>query len=350
MKILMRIKSNNVRLSGAIIILLLVAIIPLLIQSPYYLDLIIMAIVNAILAMTFIMLLRVGLINLSITAFWGMGAYISAILIVNFHFPFWTSLLITILLTGLIAWGLGFILIGQKITGFSFVILSAVIAMLFTSVVSNIQYLGAYNGFPNIPPPDPINLPFLPEIEFVSKVPFFYLILILFLLVITIYEALNASSIGRAWISTGADPKLAEATGVNTFRYKMLAFVLSSAIAGLAGSFYASYQGYIAPTTFGMWQNINIQVYAILGGVGYAVLGPIIGSGLMTFLTEVLRPISMIAPLITGALLIILILFLPQGLLGLVQYKTIIINKISNISRIPQKILSTLRTAKKFIS
>jgi branched-chain amino acid transport system permease protein len=120
----------------------------------------------------------------------------------------------------------------------------------------------------------------------------------------------------------------------------MFAYILASAIAGLVGSFYASYQGYIAPSAFGMWQNIYIHIYAILGGVGYAILGPIIGSGLMTFLTEVLRPASTIAPLITGALLVILIIFLPQGLLSLLKYKTTIKNWRWNIARMRQAILS----------
>jgi len=331
---------HYIRLFGLIVVSIMVVLIPLFTHSPYYLDLIILIMLNSVLAMTFVMLLRVGLINLSITAFWGMGAYISAILIMNYDFPFWASLPASALVTGAIAWGLGYILIGRRSTGFSFVILSAVMGMLFTIVVSSISFLGGYIGIHNIPPPDPINMPFLPTIIFVSKVQYFYLMLILFVVIILICKALYSSWTGPAWAATGLDHRLAESVGINTFRFRMFAFTLASAIAGLMGSFYASYQGFIAPTTFGMWRNIYIQIYAILGGVGFVVSGPIIGSAVMTFLTEFLRPFNVIAPLITGILLIILIVFLPQGLLGLLQYKNIVTGWRLNTTKTREVILS----------
>jgi branched-chain amino acid transport system permease protein len=312
----MRAKSYG-RAGAVLVALVVAAAIPAVVHSPYYLDLLIMVAVNALLALTFIIMLRVGLINLSITVFWGIGAYASAVLTVKLHWSFWAALPTSTLITAVVALGLGYLMIGHKITGFSFVVLSAVVAMLFTSVISYIKYLGSYSGIPAIPAPAPVKLPFAHVIEFTSKVPFYYLALILAVIVIVVYKVLNASWIGRAWSATGADPRLAESTGVDTFRYKLLAFVLSSAFAGLVGSFYASYQGFIAPNTFGMWQNINVQVFAFLGGVMFPVLGPIVGALIMTFLTEILRPMSSIAPLVSGALLIILVIFLPQGLVGL---------------------------------
>lgn len=333
--------SRHTKLTAIVVAVVIYALIPLFVDSPYYLDLLIIIIVHAVLAMTFIMLLRNGMINLGIAAFWGVGAYASTILVMKFGLSFWLSLPLSAVITGVIAFGLGYILIGSGSTGFGFIILSAVIGMLFSVVVGNISYLGGYNGISNVPPPESINLPFLPEIVFGpnNKVPYFYLALVLLLLIIVVFKALYSSRIGRAWTAIGLNPRLAESIGVNIFRYKMLAFVAASAAVGLIGSFFAHYEGFVTPNTYGMWINIYIQIYAILGGIGYAILGPLVGSGLMTAIPELMRVTTVIAPIITGTLLILLILFLPRGLLDLVDRRREILEK---SVRLGKTILSAL--------
>jgi branched-chain amino acid transport system permease protein len=207
--------------------------------------------------------------------------------------------------------------------------------MLFNVLVGNISYLGAWDGIPHIPPPSPIKLPFLPAVEFVSRVPFFYLGMLIFLIIILISNAFYESWPGRAWRATGMSPRLAESIGVNIFRYKLSSFVVSSTLCGLIGSFFAHYHGFVIPVSFGMWQNIYVQIYAILGGIGNATLGPIVGSLVMTFFPEFIRPIREFAPIFTGILLVLLILFLPEGLLGLGKYQ-------NNIPKIRKAIGSLL--------
>jgi branched-chain amino acid transport system permease protein len=296
-------------------------------------DLFIIVLVNAMLAIAFLLSLRPGLINMSLPAFWGMGGYISTILVVNFHISFWLSLPLTVILSGIIAYGLGWILIGSGSSGFTFVMLTNVIGMLFAVLVGNIAYLGGYNGISNIPPPNPIHLPFLPVIEFTSKVEFFFLVLALFIVVLLISYAFYRSWSGRAWTAVGLSPRLAESIGINLFNYKMSALVVCSCICALTGVFYAHYEAFIIPDTFNMWQNIYIQIYAILGGIGYAVVGPLIGALVMTWFPEFMRIASLIAPIITGVVLILLILFLPRGLLGLLEYRIAFSNKIASLGR-----------------
>jgi branched-chain amino acid transport system permease protein len=338
-----QITTRHIKLIGSIVVVILFALIPLFIHSPYYLDLPITVIVNAILAMTFIMMLRTGLISLGIVAFWGVGAYASAILVMKLGLSFWLSLPASALITGVIALGIGALLIGSGSGGLAFVMLSSVIGMLFTVVIGNIAYLGGYSGIPNIPPPNPIRIPFLPPIEFVSKVQYFYLALVLLVVVILISKAFYWAWTGRAWTAVGLSPRLAESIGINVFRYKLLAFVVASSIAGLMGSFYAHYQGFILPDSFGMWQNIYVQLYAILGGMGYAILGPLLGSAVMTFLPEFMRIANVIAPIITGAILILLILFLPQGLLGLLEWRTVAVERAVKIGKTIESLLPTGR-------
>ncbi|MBN1367147.1 MAG: branched-chain amino acid ABC transporter permease [Dehalococcoidales bacterium] len=330
-----------------IVAVVIIFCLPSFIHSPYYLDLIITGISNALLAMTFIICLKVGLINLSTAVFWGMGAYTTAVLMVKYDFSFWASLPLSAVITGVIAWGLSYILIGQKTSAFSFVMFTAILGSLFSLAVGNISFLGGYNGFPNIPDPNPINLFSLATIEFNSKVPYFYLILVIAVVVILVLKSCYSSWAGRAFTSVGLDAKLAESIGISSFRFRMFAFILSSAIAGLIGSFYATYHGFIIATGFGMWKTIYVQIYAILGGVGYAVLGPIIGSGVMTVLTETLRPWDLYSPLIVGALLMLLIAFLPDGLLGLLKYKNTIKTLPQNKANLSKILTSTFNFKRK---
>jgi branched-chain amino acid transport system permease protein len=294
-------------------------LIPVFVQSPYYLDLFIITIVNAVLAMSFVLLLRTGLINMGVIAFFGIGAYVCAVLTVKYQLSFWVALPLAVIISAVVALLLGFLLIGSGSSGFSFVMLSAVVGMLFSVLVGNLKYLGGYSGINLIPAPGPIPVPFSSPIKFDSKVPFFYLALIIGLVIILVLNAFYKRWTGRAWTAIGLNPRLAQTLGINLFRYKLLAFVLGSTMCGLIGCFYGCYETYVSPDAYGMWMNIYVQLFAILGGLGYAILGPLVGAGIMTFLPEVLRVTNERAPIITGALLILVILFLPRGLLSLTE-------------------------------
>lgn len=320
--------TRHLRLMGLIVLIVIIALLPLFVHSPYYHDLLIMIIVNAILAMTFIMLLKTGLISLGIAAFWGIGAYSSTMLVMKLNLSFWLSLPASALIAGCIALCLGYPLI--KNAGFSFVILTAVIGMILVVAIGNIPQLGGYNGIANIPPPDPIRIPLFPPIEFVSKIPFIYLALFLFVVAVLIASAFYSAWTGRAWTAIGLNPRLAESLGINVFGYRLLAFVVASALAGLIGSFYAHYQGFVVPSTYGLFATVYIHIYAILGGIGYAIMGPVLGSMVMTFFPELIRMTREVAPIFTGALLVLLIMFLPKGLLSLLDRRTVFAESVAN--------------------
>jgi len=253
--------TRNKKLFGLIVIFVVIALIPAFVESPYYLDLFIAMMVNSVLGMMFIMGLRAGLINMGIIPFFGIGAYASATLATKVGLDVWLCIPLAALITMAFALIIGIVLIGSGSGGLTFVILSSVIGMLFNVVVGNIRYLGAWDGIPNIPPPTPINLGFM-TIEFTSKIPFFYLGMAYLLIIILIIYAFYAACTGRAWSAIGMSPRLAECLGVNLFRYKLLAFVMTCTICGLIGTFYAHYQSFIIPDSFSMWQNIYVQIYA----------------------------------------------------------------------------------------
>jgi branched-chain amino acid transport system permease protein len=217
------IDHRRVILAGLVIIV--AAFIPLMTQSPYYLDVAIRIIVNALLAMSFIMVLRTGLVNLSIAAFWGIGAYASAVMVMKLGLSFWIALPASAVVTGIIALVLGSVIISSGWLGF--IVLTAVLGMLFSVTVGSIGYLGAYSGLNNIPAPNAIRLPLVPDIVFSSKTPYFYLILVIAIVVILVCQAFYASSVGRAWRAIRSNARLARALSIDVFRYRLLSFVVS---------------------------------------------------------------------------------------------------------------------------
>jgi branched-chain amino acid transport system permease protein len=121
-----------------------------------------------------------------------------------------------------------------------------------------------------------------------------------------------------------------------------MAFVIASAVAGLAGSFQAHYIGVIVPESFDIYKTIYVQIYAILGGVDFAILGPLTGALIMTFVPELLRSIKEYEPIITGLIIVLLLLFLPGGLLSLLGFRRLHINPHENISRLAKVTKSLL--------
>ncbi len=134
---------------------------------------------------------------------------------------------------------------------------------------------------------------------------------------ITVYVVTNLvhSAYGRGFLTVRDDEIAAEAIGVNTTKYKVVAFVLASFFAGIAGGLYAHFIGYLTPEGFGFMKSIEIIVMVILGGMGNTV-GVIFAAILLTILPEVLRPVQEYRMVLYSLMLIILMLTRPQGLFG----------------------------------
>ena len=313
----MKTRPNNIIALAALLIILIA--LPLVVNDPYYLHLIIMVGMNGVLAMTFVLMLRAGLMSLSIAAFWGIGAYASTMLVTRGGLSVWLALPTSTAITALVAFLVGIILL--KNGGFAFVMLTALFGMVTVLVLGTFDVFGGHVGIVNIDAPETIKLPLLGSIEFISKMPFYYLMLFLFIVVVAVFSAFYAAWSGRAWRAIDLSPPLAESLGIDLFRYRLLAFVLASGAAGLMGSFYAHYFGAVVPTTFDMFKTFDVQICAILGGLGFAFLGPVVGTAVMTFVPEFLRITEAVEPIFTGFLLMLLVMFLPDGLLTVLGFR-----------------------------
>jgi branched-chain amino acid transport system permease protein len=303
------------RLGAIAAFVALLIVLPLIIRSAYYQHLLITVVMNALLAMTFIVTLRTGLINVAMAGFWGIGAYATALLETKAGISFWVALPVSTVGTLGLALILGLVVV--RFAGFGFVILTLVIASIVPVFFGTFAYFGRYVGIINIPRPDPIPLPGGWQIDFASKVPNYYLILGIGLVCVLVLWAFYSSTFGRAWRAIGLSSQLAQSVGISPFRYRLVAWLLSSTIAGAVGSFFAAYSQSVVPGTFGPFKSIYIQIYGILGGMGFVIMGPIVGALVLTLLPEFFRFLKEYEPVFTGAVIILIVIFLPQGLLGL---------------------------------
>jgi branched-chain amino acid transport system permease protein len=290
--------------------LVLAAALPLVITSPYEMHLVIMTCINIMLALSFSLLYSIGLLSMAGAAVWAIGAYCSALLVLNAGLSFWLALPASGLAAALAGLAVGSVVV--RVPGVAFLIKTLVLAMIVPEVFGYFDFFGSWAGILGIPGPNPIG-----PLIFVKKTPYYYLGLALLLLNILGFQALYTSRVGRAWSAIRLNPNLAQTLGISLYGHRILAFVISSASAGVAGSFYAHYFQALEPGMFSVFKAILIQIYSILGGLEFYILGPVVGAAIMTFVPELLRISHEMEPIITGLVLILLVIFLPGGVLSI---------------------------------
>jgi branched-chain amino acid transport system permease protein len=310
-------KRSTSKSVGLAVVVVLLILLPFLFKSPYMMHLAIMTLIYSVLGMTFSMIYSMGRINLGIGAFYAIGAYASTLLVMKLGISVWIALPLATIIAAVIALGLGSVII--RGSGLSFGVISMLLALVIVQLTGQIQLFGGWGGFAGISAPGPIPVPFHAPIEFVRKTPYYYLILSLFLLIVLGFYALYTSRIGRNWQAIKLSPRLAETIGINLYRYRLLAFVIASTAAGMVGIFFAHYNRVIEPGAFGGFFSIYIQLYSVLGGLEFYILGPIVGAIIVTFVPEFLRIAKEFEPIITGFVLVVVVLFFPGGILGTIQ-------------------------------
>lgn len=309
--------KNNTLKKGKHIAILLFFIISLvlpliLINDPYKLHVLILVVISVALASSLNLITGyAGQLSFAHAAFYGIGAYTSAIFSLNFGFGFGASLLIATIFSGLVGALLGIPCLRLKgpylaIATIGFQQMVVIIFSQWTSVTSGPM------GITGIPKPR------LFGFEFESIISNYYLLLgLTFLIILVIYRLLK-SKMGLQIIAVREDETPARSIGVNTTFIKMAAFVISSAMAGAVGSFYAHYIGNIDPYLFNINLSSTILVSALVGGMG-TIAGPILGASLLTVLPEMLRFLQDYRMITYGAIVILVIIFMPSGLIGLIN-------------------------------
>ena len=224
-----------------------------------------------------------GQISLGQGAFIGVGAYASALLVTKLGFSFWLALPLAGLITGLV--GLFFGIPSLRIKGLYLAIATLAAQVIIEFVI--VHWRSLTNGTSGILVPSPS----IGGFEFDSDNSYFYIIYSFLVLGLLFVRNLQRTRVGRAFIAVRDNDIAAEVLGVDVFRYKLLAFFISSFYAGVTGSLWAHYTTIITPEHFTIGVSVNYLAMIIIGGLGQ-VLGAVFGAIFITLLPELLRVIA----------------------------------------------------------
>jgi branched-chain amino acid transport system permease protein len=257
-----------------------------------------------------------GELSLGHSAYFGIGAYTSALISLKLGMSVWVGLALSGMISGLFGFLIGYP--SLRLKGPYFAIVTLGFAMILKLVALNWMNLtNGPLGIAQIPAPE-IFIPRLVQYSLNSKIAYYYLILIfVFGLLFAVHRIID-SPVGKSFIAYRENEELAQSVGVNTFWFKLLAFIMGSILIGMSGSFYAHYVGFIDPEIFSWYYIVTPLNMLIIGGAG-TIVGPVIGAFLFTLLPEYLRVASVHQMTIYGIILIVGIIFMPSGIYGFLK-------------------------------
>jgi branched-chain amino acid transport system permease protein len=297
------------RKPGRIILSLL--LLAALLLLPHFLqfhhqDLLIFLTINVLVVASYRIVTLTGEWSLIHAVMMGVGGYTAALVFKQFELGMWFTLPLAGIVAALIAALLCFPLF--RMTQFYFLIGSfAAGEAIRLCWIRFVQPFGGTGGLSGVEPP------LIGGIDFLEAVPYYYLTLAIVGLCLFILYRIENSRIGLILHAVHWKAPLAESVGVDTWRYRALAFIIGSFFVGVAGGLKVHYLGTITPNQFGVGFMVFILIWVIVGGYN-RFYGPIIGVVVLTLFDESIRSLEEFRPAIYGAVLIISILFLPQGL------------------------------------
>ena len=252
--------------------------------------------INALLTLSMYITLRAGMLTLANVGFMAVGAYVSVLLHVNGHVPLPVAVLAGALAAGLVAIPIGVPVL--RLSGIFLAIATIGFGQVVVGAILNIPITGEGRGL-TVPDASSSLLPAYLSLAVIAYV----------------LWRLSGTRLGVAWDAVREDALAAEAQGIDVARYRMLAFVLGAVLAGYAGALEAHINFFIDTSLYSFQRVVGVLVFATLGGIG-RVAGPVVGSTILTALPEVIRFAQSYRDALYGVILIALVIFRPQGLLG----------------------------------
>lgn len=267
-----------------------------------------------------------GLLSVAHGALAIVGGYTSSLLVVNLSANFWLSFI----LGGVVAAVCGFLLgvLTLRLRGHYFAISTMAFGIVVGLVLEKWESVtGGARGITYIPPPPNISLIGL-TIPLSSDLAKYFLAVGLLAVAVIVVRNIVESRFGRALAAIRSNDLVARSQGVDVVRHKLIAFVISAFIAGLAGTLYATYLAYLSPNDASLWTSFFILMYVVVGGMG-TTWGPVIGAFFVVIVPEWLRLFDEYRVLLIGVLLIITITFLPGGVMqGLERGRKVITSRL----------------------
>ncbi len=292
---------------------MVLALAPLVINNPYNLGILNLIGIYVIVVLGLNLFTGyAGQISLGHAAFFGLGAYGSAVLTATFNFPPWPAMGLTAgtvalvaLVVGLPALRLSGHYLAMATLGFNYVI--------HTVFVQWDAVTGGPSGLSGVPPLTLLGMAFNNDLKF------HYLVWAVALITLTLCLNLVRSGVGRGLAALAQDELAASSLGVDVQREKIRVFVLSAVFASVAGSLYAHYAGYVSPEGFSIFKSLDLVIMVVVGGMG-SIWGTLFGVSLITLLPHLLDFFETYTDIIHGVILVVILLFLPQGFVsGLVD-------------------------------
>lgn len=298
----------------ALALIVLAAIVPVFVKTPYILGIFVTTFYMACCTMAWSVLGGLtGQNSLGHAGFMGLGAYMAALLMNNAHVTPWVTMIIAFVVVGLIA----AVLLSPcfVLSGAYFTLVTIAFAEAFRNLFTNWNYAGSGQGILI-----PLKESGFYTMRWISKVPYFYIALAMMIVFYLVLRKIDRSKLGYALKTIREDEDTANAVGINPFKYKFIATFISAGMVAVVGVFYANYIGYINPDILKQSQSLNYVMPAILGGVG-SITGPLLGALIVTPLSEFLNAsLSSIAGglnlVVYAVIIIVVILFQPAGIMG----------------------------------
>ncbi len=284
-----------------VVSLILVAAAPWLLTTGYWRGILVLCAMNVLLALSLNLVMGyTGQLNLGQSAFFGIGAYVSTILVKSYGWNFWLAALVAVGAAGLA--GLALAAFAVRLRGHYLAIASLGFAVITYQVLVNWESVTqGVRGMYGILPPVP------------NIVALFYLVAAVAFVIYFLLDNLVRSPVGDTLRAIREDEISAASLGVNSAVWKAFAFGIGAAIAGLAGVFYPGFVGTLVPDAFGIVESFTMMAMVIVGGMG-TMIGPVIGAIVLTFLPEVLRGFGELRLMIYGLALTLVVLFMPGGM------------------------------------
>jgi branched-chain amino acid transport system permease protein len=252
-----------------------------------------------------------GLLDLGYVAFYAVGAYSYALLNYHFGIGFWAALPIGAGLAAFFGVLLGFPVL--RLRGDYLAIVTLGFGEIIRLILENWnEFSFGPSGIANIPRPSFFDIQLSLQN---ATIYLYYLMILLVLFTIFVVNRLQNSRIGRAWIALREDEVACEAMGVDKRKTKLTAFALGATWAGMAGVIFAAKTTFINPASFTIWESIIILCIVVLGGMG-SIAGVIVGALILILLPEYLRAFSEYRMLLFGALLVLMMVFRPGGIVS----------------------------------
>jgi branched-chain amino acid transport system permease protein len=296
-----------------LIVLGLIAALPALFQDSYWRTNLIVCALNVMLAIGLDFIVGyAGQLNLGHSAFFGIGAYASTLLIIKMGVPFWVAFVSAMLLAGTA--GVALSIFAVRLRGHYLAIASLGFAVIVHQVLLNwISLTQGPLGIYGIKPPPDISLPGVGVLSFSDTANMFYLVAGFALMFYLVLHQLVRSPVGETLAAIREDEVSAASFGINCTAWKVFAFGIGSTTAGAAGAFYASFVGTLVPDAFNITESFTMLAMVIVGGMG-TLIGPVWGAILLTVLPELLRGVGDLRLVLYGAALTLVVMFVPGGI------------------------------------